>query len=104
MAFVAFAIVTALGHFNIDLSRNVLGVLLIGEVAIVLALDAAVVFSGGHEGLSTGIVTPSEILSGAPGIALLFAILSFIGFEATAVFRDEAREPLRTIRRPPTWP
>ncbi|WP_431234177.1 APC family permease [Mycolicibacterium psychrotolerans] len=96
-AFVAFAIVTALGHFNIDLSRNILGVLLIGEVAIVLALDAAVVFSGGQEGLSTGIVTPSEILSGAPGIALLFAILSFIGFEATAVFRDEAREPLRTI-------
>ncbi|BBY64248.1 APC family permease [Mycolicibacterium helvum] len=96
-AFVAFAIVTALGHFNIDLSRNVLGVLLIGEVAIVLALDAAVVFSGGQEGLSTGIVTPSEILSGAPGIALLFAILSFIGFEATAVFRDEARDPLRTI-------
>lgn len=96
-AFVAFAIVTALGHFNIDLSRNVLGILLLGEVAIVLALDAAVVFSGGQEGLSTGIVTPSEIVSGAPGIALLFAILSFIGFEATAVFRDEAREPLRTI-------
>ncbi len=96
-AFVAFAVVTALGHFNIDLSRNVLGVLLIGEVAIVLALDAAVIFSGGQEGLSTGIVTPSEILSGAPGIALLFAILSFIGFEATAVFRDEARDPLRTI-------
>jgi amino acid transporter len=96
-AFVAFAIVTALGHFNIDLSRNVLGVLLVGEVLIVLALDAAVIFSGGAEGLSTGIVTPSEIVSGAPGIALLFAILSFIGFEATAVFRDEAREPLRTI-------
>ncbi|MBB3601340.1 amino acid transporter [Mycolicibacterium sp. BK556] len=96
-AFIAFLIVTALGHFNIDLSRNVLGVLLIGEVAIVLALDAAVIFSGGHEGLSTGIVTPSEIVSGAPGLALLFAILSFIGFEATAVFRDEARDPLRTI-------
>jgi amino acid transporter len=96
-AFVAFALVTALGHFNIDLSRNVLGVLLIGEVAIVLALDAAVIFTGGHEGLSTGIITPSEIVSGAPGLALLFAILSFIGFEATAVFRDEARDPLRTI-------
>lgn len=98
-AFLAFAIVTALGHFNIDLSRNILGVLLIGEVAIVLALDAVVVFTGGHEGLSTGIITPSDIVSGAPGIALLFAILSFIGFEATAVFRDEARDPLRTIPR-----
>lgn len=90
---------TALGHFNIDLSRNVLGVLLIGEVAIVLALDAAVIFTGGNEGLSTGIVTPAQIVSGATGIALLFAILSFIGFEATAMFRDGAREPLRTIPR-----
>ena len=98
-ALAAFAIVTALGHFNIDLSRNILGVLLIAEVAIVLALDAAVVFTGGHEGLSTGFLHPAQIVSGAPGIALLFAILSFIGFEATAVFRDEARNPLRTIPR-----
>ena len=31
--------------------------------------------------------------------AILFAILSFIGFEATAVFRDEAKDPDRTIPR-----
>jgi amino acid transporter len=29
----------------------------------------------------------------------MFAIASFIGFEATAVFRDEARDPQRTIPR-----
>lgn len=98
-ALLAFAAVTVLGHRNIDLSRNVLGILLIAEVAIVLVLDAVVAFTGGHEGPSTGIITPSEIASGAPGLALLFAILSFIGFEATAVFRDEARDPLRTIPR-----
>jgi amino acid transporter len=58
-----------------------------------------VTFTGGHEGLSTGFLTPAQIGSGAPGLALLFAFLSFIGFEATAVFRDEARDPLRTIPR-----
>jgi amino acid transporter len=98
-AFLTLAVVTLLGHRNIDLSRNVLGVLLIGEVAIVLALDAVVAVTGGNEGLSAGFVTPSQIVSGAPGIALLFAFLSFIGFEATAVFRDEARDPVRTIPR-----
>jgi amino acid transporter len=98
-ALITVAVVTLLGHRNIDLSRNVLGVLLIGEVAIVLVLDAVVAFTGGHEGLSTGFLTPSEITSGAPGLALLFAFLSFIGFEATAVFRDEARDPVRTIPR-----
>ncbi|MCV7073347.1 APC family permease [Mycolicibacterium rufum] len=98
-ALATLVIVAVLGHRNIDLSRNVLGVLLIAEVAIVLVLDAVVAFTGGHEGLSTGFLSPSEIVSGAPGIALLFAFLSFIGFEATAVFRDEARDPLKTIPR-----
>lgn len=95
-----FAVVAALGYFKIELSGRVLAVLLIAEVAIVLVLDAVVIFSGGGpEGFSTGIITPSEIISGAPGFAILFAILSFIGFEATAVFRDEARNPERTIPR-----
>jgi amino acid transporter len=98
-ALITLAIVAFLGHRNIDLSRNVLGVLLIAEVAIVLVLDAVVAATGGAEGPSRGIVTPADIVSGAPGIALLFAFLSFIGFEATAVFRDEARDPLRTIPR-----
>jgi amino acid transporter len=98
-AVLALAVVTILGHRNIDLSRNVLGILLIGEVAIVLALDAVVAFTGGHEGPSTAFLSPAHIVSGAPGIALLFAFLSFIGFEATAVFRDEARDPERTIPR-----
>lgn len=99
-AAVAFVVVSAFGYFNIALSGRVLGVLLIAEVAIVLVLDAVVIFSGGGpEGFSTGAITPSEIVSGAPGFAILFAILSFIGFEATAVFRDEAKDPERTIPR-----
>ncbi|MET0974637.1 MAG: APC family permease [Leifsonia sp.] len=99
-AAVGFIAVSVLGYFKIELSGRVLAVLLVAEVLIVLALDAAVIFSGGGpEGFSTGIFTPSEILSGAPGFAILFAILSFIGFEATAVFRDEAKDPERTIPR-----
>ncbi|WP_394550877.1 APC family permease [Agromyces sp. MMS24-JH15] len=99
-AAVGFAVVSLLGYFKIELSGRVLAVLLIAEVLIVLALDAAVIFSGGGpEGFSTAFVTPSEIVSGAPGFAILFAILSFIGFEATAVFRDEAKDPERTIPR-----
>jgi amino acid transporter len=99
-AAVGFVAVTALGYRNIALSGKLLAVLLIAEVAIVLVLDAVVIFSGGGpEGFATGIVTPSEIVSGAPGMGILFAILSFVGFEATAVFRDEAKDPDRTIPR-----
>jgi len=100
-ALVGLVAVGVLGYFNISVSGRVLAVLLVAEVLIVLALDAVVVFGhgGGPEGFSTGIVTPSQIVSGAPGFAILFAILSFIGFEATAVFRDEAKNPNRTIPR-----
>jgi len=98
--FVVLAVTGLLGYRRIELSSKVLGVLLVAEVGIVLVLDAAVIGQGGGaEGLSSALVQPGEILSGAPGIGLMFAIAGFIGFEATAIFRDEARDPERTIPR-----
>lgn len=92
-------IVGLLGYRNIELSSKVLGVLLICEVGIVLALVAAVVIAGGKSGLSATPFTPSAIFSGSPGVGLIFAIAAFIGFESTAIFRDEAKTPDRTIPR-----
>ena len=96
-ALVAMCVVTYFGHRNIDLSKKILGVLLIAEVIIVVALDAVVFLTGGDSGISTEWLKPAVVMSGAPGLALLFAFLSFLGFEATAVFRDEAKDPDRTI-------
>lgn len=93
------ALVGVLGYRHIDLSSKVLGVLLVAEVGIVLVLVAAVMFSGGAEGLSLAPFEPENIVSGSPGVGLMFAIAAFIGFEATAIFRDEARDPNRTIPR-----
>ncbi|WP_159502484.1 APC family permease [Microbacterium sp. 18062] len=93
------ALVGTLGYRHIDLSSKVLGVLLVAEVAIVLVMVAAVVFTGGEEGLGVAPFEPANIVSGSPGVGLMFAIAAFIGFEATAIFRDEARDPDRTIPR-----
>ncbi|MBP3083964.1 APC family permease [Mycolicibacterium fortuitum] len=98
-AAVAFAVTTYLGYRNIELSSRVLGVLLSGEIVIVLVLDLVIVANGGDRGLSSGIVNPDAIFSGSLGVGLLFAIISYVGFEATAIFRDEARTPERTIPR-----
>jgi amino acid transporter len=99
-AAIAFAVTTYLGYRNIELSSRVLAVLLTAEIAIVAVLDFVIVVQGGGEhGLSTGIVNPHAIFSGSLGIGLLFAIISYVGFEATAIFRDEARTPERTIPR-----
>ncbi|KQP01683.1 APC family permease [Leifsonia sp. Leaf264] len=93
------ALVGILGYRHIDLSSKVLGIMLVGEIAIVLALVIAVVVSGGPEGLSLAPFLPSNVFSGAPGVGLMFAIAAFIGFEATAIFRDEAKNPGKTIPR-----
>ncbi|MFD4197181.1 APC family permease [Amycolatopsis thermoflava] len=95
----ALAVVGLLGYRHIELSSKVLGVLLLCEAGIVLVFDAVVTVRGGDGGLSTAFLQPAQIGSGSVGIAIMFAIASFIGFEATAVFRDEARDPARTIPR-----
>lgn len=93
----ALAVTGVLGYRRIELSSRVLGVLLIAEVAIVLVFDAVVVTTGTTP--SAALLVPGQIGSGSVGVAIMFAIASFIGFEATAVFRDEARDPDRTIPR-----
>lgn len=98
-ALAAIAVVGFLGYRHIDLSSRVLGVLLVAEVGIVLVLAAAVIISGGADGLSAEPFVPSQVFSGSPGVGLMFAIAAFIGFEATAIFRDEAKDPSRTIPR-----
>ncbi|GAA4539972.1 APC family permease [Pseudonocardia xishanensis] len=98
---VVLAVVGVLGYRHIELSGRVLGVLLVAEVAIVIVFDVVVAATGGGGTgqLSTAFLQPSQVVSGSLGIAIMFAIASFIGFEATAVFRDEARDPERTIPR-----
>jgi amino acid transporter len=93
------AVVSLLGYRQIDLSGKVLGVLLLGEVGVVLLIDSFVVGRGGHHGFSSAPLHLAAITSGAPGIAIMFALAGFLGFESTVVFRDEARNPARTIPR-----
>lgn len=95
-AFVLLALVAALGYRNIDLSAKVLGVALVLEIAVVLVMNVAIIIKGGDHGLSTVSDAGSH---GPMGIAILFALTGFIGYEATAVFRDEAKDPERTVPR-----
>jgi amino acid transporter len=89
-----------LGYRNIEVSGKVLGVVLICEVLICLVFAVAVlVKGGGPEGLSTAAFHPHQILSGSPALGLMFAVAGFLGFEAAAVYRDEARNPDKTIPR-----
>ncbi|WP_405878011.1 APC family permease [Streptomyces sp. NBC_01136] len=98
-ALTAAGIVAFLGYRHIDLSSKVLGVALVLEIAVVVVLDAVIFARGGAHGVNVESFTPHAAFSGPLGIAVLFALTGFIGFEATAVFRDEARNPEKTIPR-----
>jgi amino acid transporter len=98
-SFAVLAIVALLGYRHIELSAKVLGVALVLEISIVVLLDLAIVARPGPAGLTLTSLQPDVFTHGALGIAVLFALTGFIGFEATAVFRDEARDPERTIPR-----
>jgi amino acid transporter len=89
-ALLSVAVVAVLGYRRIQLSSRVLGVLLVAEMAIVLILDVVVIATGGADGLSLESFAPSTVFSGNIGVGLMFAVAGFVGFEATAVFRDEA--------------
>ncbi|MGH3580955.1 MAG: APC family permease [Mycobacterium sp.] len=98
-SFVVLAIVAVLGYRHIELSAKVLGVALALEIGVVIVLDVVMVAKPGPAGITFTSFDPTTFTQGTIGIAILFALTGFIGFEATAVFRDEARNPERTIPR-----
>ena len=98
-AFLTLLIVAFLGYRRIELSAKILGVALVAEIGVVLVLDLSILFDPGPAGITVESFAPSTFLDGALGVAVLFALTGFIGFESTAVFRDEARSPERTVPR-----
>lgn len=98
-ALLAVACVAVLGYRQVDLSAKILSVLVTGEYLAVLVLDAAILRHGGAHGITLVSFTPAVAFSGSPAIAFLFCFASFMGFEATTIYGEEARDPERTIPR-----
>ncbi|MGW1178741.1 APC family permease [Kitasatospora sp. NPDC002543] len=95
------AVVQVLGALGIEMGAKVLAAFVLAEFSI-LALFGVVtlVKGGGPEGLGVAAAfSPSAALQGAPGVAVMFALASMFGFEATAIYGEEAREPKKTVPR-----
>ncbi|MBO9601169.1 MAG: APC family permease [Novosphingobium sp.] len=88
-----------LGLLNVDLNVKLLGFVMVIEVAVLLILSFGIVVAGGAEGLSFDALRPTAIAGGQTGVILMLTFAAFSGFEATALFREEARDPERTVRR-----
>lgn len=99
-SFGALLIVAFLGHRQVSLSAKVLGVALLSEASVLLVLAVLVLIKGGPEGIDLTGFEPNTIFSGA-GAGAMFAIVfgAFIGFESTAIYSEEAKDPARTLPR-----
>jgi amino acid transporter len=81
---------------GVDFSSKVLGVALVLEVLMLVVFDISVLVQTGYD---LGAFSPEAVFSGSLPIGLLLAATGFLGFEATALFGEEARNPLKTIPR-----
>lgn len=79
---------------GIDFSSKVLGVSLVLETLILIVFDISVLVQTGFDASA---FSPTAVISGSLPIGLLLAATGFLGFEATALFSEEARNPQRTI-------
>ncbi len=98
---VTMAVVQALGAAGIEMGARVLAVFVLAEFGVLLVFGVVTLLKGGGpEGLGAAdSFSASAALEGAPGVAVMFAVASMFGFEATAIYGEEAREPKRTVPR-----
>lgn len=108
-----------LTYFDINLTAKVLGVFLITEVfMLTLMAGSVLVAGGGPEGWSVGSLNPlaafanlsgsvpdpnhpgaALAVAGSAGIGLFFAFWSWVGFESTAMYGEESKNPKKIIPR-----
>lgn len=118
-AFFMLAVNALLTYFDINLTAKVLGVFLITEIVMLSLMALTVVFSGGgpegwsfaslnpinaFHNLSQTVADPAHAgqtmaVTGAAGIGLFFAFWSWVGFESTAMYGEESRNPKKIIPR-----
>jgi amino acid transporter len=84
---------------GIDVGAKVLGVLLSLEALILVILAVVILAQGGAEGITFGTFDVANIFNPAMFAILGMGFAAFMGFESTALYREEARDPEKTIPR-----
>jgi len=98
-ALVGVAAVTALGYRGITASARVLGIILLGEVLLLVVLALRVYALGGPEGFPAESFAPRGLLQPGGGALFVLVFGAFMGFESTIIFSEEARGGFSAVRR-----
>jgi len=112
IAIVGIAIIAVLSYYSITLAAGILSVTLITEVLLLAALGISVLIKGGPDGFGMGAPRLSDAFSSLPenafgtgvaagtaAVGIFFAFWSWIGYETTAVYGEESKEPKKIVPR-----
>lgn len=98
-AAVGIALVAVFGYREIGASARLLALLMLGEIGILFALDIAILVKHGTHALPASSFSEHSMTGPGTGVALMFAFVSFIGFESAALYGKEAKDPQRSVPR-----
>ncbi|GAA3482758.1 hypothetical protein GCM10018966_072900 [Streptomyces yanii] len=100
-ALAMLAVTGVLAYFDINITAKALGVMLVAEIAVLFTVATAVLLAGGGpDGIPTQPINPANAFTGTSvGLGLFFAFWSWVGFESTAMYGEESRNPKRVIPR-----
>jgi amino acid transporter len=117
IAIIGILLVAIFGYYDISIAAALLGFFLVCEVALLAVLAFSVLFKGGGpDGLMTAAINPANAFkslpvggglgikmgtaalpAGAAAIGLFFAFWSWVGYETTAVYGEESKNPRQIV-------
>jgi amino acid transporter len=98
-ALAAWLVVAWLGMLRVDLNARILGILVLGEIGIVLLLDIVMVANPADGVVRFDTLDPTALATAGGAAILVGAIAGFVGVEAPVVYIEEAKDPQRTVGR-----
>ena len=98
-ALIAFVLVGVLGLLRVDLNAAVLAVLLILECLVTALYDVGAFMHPAGPGVFAAGFDPLPLLGPTGPAVFSFGIAAFIGFESSAIYSEECKDPRRTVAR-----
>ncbi len=100
-ALVLMALIQVFGYLKIEVGARVLLIVMVCEWFVMLLMSVVILIRGGAgEGFAVSEVwSPSNLAVGGAAVAIVFAFASMFGFESSAIYGEEARNPKRAVAR-----
>lgn len=99
VAIIGVIAATALAVGGIEVSARILFIILALELLALIVLDVSILIHNGIPSFTLQVFDPANIFSGAVGVAAIYGFSMFLGFETTAVYAEEVKNPRRSVPR-----